>query len=213
MTSGLLTASSLALATVWCARFYQAEPAPVVETTKHPVPLCLTLVLPSSGRRIPPPAGTLLPGHRSYEHMCQSRVALLCFGSSPRSRSLCRLLLAPAATGIFSTLFCESFLGCLVPCPGGPIGCMRLLTSPMSSAFPLGGWVGFPLWSTMQLLVGAISRLQTFHYVQATKFVRLPGCSHRYGCAVGRPRLLRPGRTCFVASARTGYPSRPNTGN
>jgi len=94
-----------------------------------------------------------------------------------------------------------------------PRRCMRLLTSPMSSAFPLGGWVGFPLWSTMQLLVGAISRLQTFHYVQATKFVRLPGCSHRYGCAVGRPRLLRPGRTCFVASARTGYPSRPNTGN
>ena len=63
----------------------------------------------------------------------------------PRLRSLCRLLLAPAVIRIFSTLFCESFLGCLVPCPGGPIGCMRLLTSPMSSAFPLGGWVGFPL--------------------------------------------------------------------
>ena len=63
----------------------------------------------------------------------------------PRLRSLCRLLLAPAAIRIFSTLFCESFLGCLVPCSGGPIGCMRLLTSPMSSAFPLGGWVGFPL--------------------------------------------------------------------
>jgi hypothetical protein len=57
------------------------------------------------------------------------------------------------------------------------------------------------------------SRLQTFHYVQAPKFVRLPGCSHRYGYAVGRPRLLRPGRTCFVASARTGYASRPYTGN
>ena len=77
----MLTASSLALATVWCTRFYQAEPAPVVGTTQHPVPLCLTLVSPSSGRRIPPPAETLLPGHRSYEHMCQSRVALLCFGS------------------------------------------------------------------------------------------------------------------------------------
>src|ERR1022692_1071903 len=37
------------------------------------------------------------------------------------------------------------------------------------------------------------SRLQTFRYVQATKFVRLPGCSHRYGYAVGRPRLLYPG--------------------
>ena len=55
---------------------------------------------------------------------------------SPRSRSLCMLLLAPAASRIFSTLFCESFLGCLVPCPGGPIGCMRLLTSSTSSAFP-----------------------------------------------------------------------------
>lgn len=60
---------------------------------------------------------------------------------------------------------------------------------------------------------GSLSRLQTFLNVQAPKFVRLPGCSHRYGYAVGRPRLLRPGRTCFVASARTGYASRPNTGN
>jgi hypothetical protein len=119
-----------------CRRDRQAPSAPLPDVG--------VLVLPSSGRRIPPPAETLLSGHRSYEHMCQSRVALLCFGSSPRSRNLCRLLLAPAAIGIFSTLFCESFLGCLVPYPGGPIGCMSLLTSPMSSAFPMEGWVGFP---------------------------------------------------------------------
>jgi len=31
--------------------------------------------------------------------------------------------------------------------------------------------------------------------------------------AAGQPRLLHPGRTRFVASARTGYASRPNTGN
>lgn len=31
--------------------------------------------------------------------------------------------------------------------------------------------------------------------------------------SAGQPRLLRPGRTCFVASARTGYANRPNTGN
>ena len=73
-----------------------------------------------------PPAETLLSGHRSYEPMCQFRVALLSFGSSPRARNLCRLLLAPAAIRTFSTLFCESFLGCLVPCPGGPIECMCL---------------------------------------------------------------------------------------
>src|SRR5438132_8621282 len=59
--SGLLTTSSLALATVWCARFYQAEPAPVVGTAKHPVPLCLTSVLPPSERLDPSPARTLLP--------------------------------------------------------------------------------------------------------------------------------------------------------
>ena len=31
--------------------------------------------------------------------------------------------------------------------------------------------------------------------------------------AAGQPRLLRPGRACFVTSARTGHASRPNTGN
>jgi hypothetical protein len=71
--SGLLTTSSLALTTVWCARFYQAEPAPVVGTAKYPVPLCLTSVLPPSERRDPSPARTLLLGLRSYGHMCQSR--------------------------------------------------------------------------------------------------------------------------------------------
>ena len=64
-----------------------------------------------------------------------------------------------------------------------------------------------------QLFVECFSRLQTFRYVQATQFARPPGCSHRCGYAVGQPGLLHPGRTCFVASARTGYPSRPNTGN
>jgi len=57
---------------------------------------------------------------------------------------------------------------------------------------------------------GNFSRLQTFLYVQAPKFARLPDRSHRCGYAAGRPRLLRPGRTCFVASARTGYACRPD---
>src|SRR5262249_33112650 len=185
--SGLLTASSLALATVWYARFYQAGPAPVVETAKDTVLPCRTLVLPSAGRHLLPPAETFLPCHRSSEHMCQSRVALPCFGPSPRSRSLCRLLLAPAAIRIFSTLFCESFLGCLVPCPGGPIGCMRLLTSPMSSAFPLGGWVSFPLWSTMQLFVGTIFEAADISL-----------CSCPQVCSP--PRLLPPLRLCRRAA-------------
>src|SRR5215471_410091 len=31
--------------------------------------------------------------------------------------------------------------------------------------------------------------------------------------AAGQPGLLRPGRTCFVTSARTGYANRPKSGN
>src|SRR6516162_6769088 len=31
--------------------------------------------------------------------------------------------------------------------------------------------------------------------------------------AAGQPGLLRPGRTCFVTSACTGYANRPNSGN
>jgi hypothetical protein len=31
--------------------------------------------------------------------------------------------------------------------------------------------------------------------------------------AAGQPGILRPGLSCFVASTRTGYANRPNTGN
>ena len=89
------------------ARFYQAKPAPVVGTTKCPESLCLMLALPSSGRRVPPPPRTLLLVHRSYGLMRQSRVALPYFGFWPRSRSLRRLLPAPAATGILPTVGIE----------------------------------------------------------------------------------------------------------
>ena len=67
------------------ARFCQAEPAPVVGTTKCPESLCLMLALPPSGRRVPPPPRSLLLGLRSYKLIRQSRVALLYFGLWPRS--------------------------------------------------------------------------------------------------------------------------------
>jgi hypothetical protein len=73
-------------------------------TTKCPESLCLSLALPPSGRRVPPPPRTLLLSLRSYRLMRQSRVALPYFGFWPRSWSLCRLLPAPAATGIIPTL-------------------------------------------------------------------------------------------------------------
>jgi hypothetical protein len=101
----------------------------------------------------------LLRGHYSpviapYGHMCQSRVALLYFGYSPRSRNLCRLLLAPAAIGIFSTLVCESFLGCLVPYPGAPIGCICLLLPRCHRPSPRGYGSAFRFSPRTQLCVG-----------------------------------------------------------
>ena len=133
---GLLVASSLALAAVWFARFYQAEPAPVVGTTKCPESLCLMLALPPSGRRVPPPPRTLLLSLRSYRLMRQSRVALLYFGLWPRSWSLRRLLPAPAATGILPTLslqICPRMPG---PLPRRSHRVHLPVSSSVSSAFP-----------------------------------------------------------------------------
>ena len=123
---GLLIASFLALATVWCARLYQAELAPVVGTAKYPESLCPRVAFPPLGKRFPFPPRTLLPVLRSLWTHAPIPVANLSFGYSPRSRSLGRLLPAPAANGIFPTLFCKSFPRCLVPYPDGPLECFCL---------------------------------------------------------------------------------------
>ena len=118
------------------ARFYQAEPVPVVGTTKCPESLCQMLALPPSGRRVPPPPRTLLLGLRSYGLMRQSRVALLDFGFWPRSWSLRRLLPAPAATGIIPTLslqICPRMPG---PLPRRSHRVHLPVSSSVSSAFP-----------------------------------------------------------------------------
>jgi len=102
------------------------------------------------------------------------------------------------------------FLGCLVPCHGGPIGRSCLLLPRCHRPSPKRGELASRFLPRTRLFVGSFSRLQTFRYVQAPKFARLPDRAHRCGLAAGRPRLLHPGRACFVASARTEYASRPN---
>src|SRR5258708_17213062 len=94
-------------------------------TTKCPESLCRMLALPPSGRRGPPPARTLLPGHGSYGLIRQSRSALPYFGLSlVRGVSAgCDQPLLPA--GPSPRYLCESFPGGLGPChggsPGGPV--------------------------------------------------------------------------------------------
>src|ERR1700730_13829436 len=214
-SNGLLIASFLALTAVWCTRFYQAEPAPVVGTTKCPESLCLVLALPPSGRRVPPPPRTLLLGLRSYRLMRQSRVALLYFGFWPRSRSLCRLLPAPAATGIFPTLSLRILPQMPEPMPRRFAECVCLVLPQHSSAFP----------------IIRLGRLPASFREHDFPRVGFRGCSYfvmfrppsllasqivptAASSPAGQPRLfLHPSRTCVVTFARIGHAIRPPTGN
>jgi hypothetical protein len=60
-----------------------------------------------------------------------------------------------------------------------------------------------------RLFAERLSRLRTFLYVQASEFAHLPDRSYRCAYGAGQPRFLHPGISCFVASARAGYASRP----
>jgi hypothetical protein len=131
----------------------------------------------------------------------------------PRSRSLCRLPSAPAALGIFSTLFCESFLGCLSPYPGGFAECTCLVLPQRHRPSPNEKWVGFPLLSREHDFSRTpISGLQLFLYVQASEFAGLPGRSYRYKfpCRAAEaftsepnvPRCLGTHRICYPPDYR-----------
>jgi len=132
----------------------------------------------------------------------------------PRSRSLCRLPSAPAAGRIFPTLFCESFLGCLVPCHGGPTECIYLFLPLCHRPSPGPQRIGFPLLPAKQLFRGSLfegcRHFITFKPPSLLASQVVPTAVHT---ATWQLRLLGPGRTCFVASARTGHANRPNTGN
>ena len=86
---------------------------------------------------MPSPPRTLLLVYRSYRLIRQSRLALPVFGYSPRSRSLCRLLPAPAASRTFPTLALRIFPEMLEPMPRRYAECICLVLPQHSSAFPI----------------------------------------------------------------------------
>ena len=120
-------------------------PLGINQTTEYPESLCPMSALPSWERRGPSlrRALPLLP--RSYGLMRQSRHLSSASAYWPRSWSLRRLPSAPAAHGTFSTLFCESFLGCLSPYPGGSAECACLVLPQRHRPSPNEKEVGFPL--------------------------------------------------------------------
>ena len=91
----------------------------------------------------------LLRGHYSSfialtDSFANPHLALPFFGYSPRLRSLRRLLPAPAASGTFPTLCCESFLRCLSPYPGGRLSAFAWFFLNLHRPSPSFDWVDFP---------------------------------------------------------------------
>ena len=148
---------------------------------KCPESLCPMSVLPPTGETCTPsPARTLLLGHRSYGLIRQSRLALLSFGLSLVQEVFagCSQPLLP--TGTFPTLSLRIFPRMLGPLPRrsqrSAYTCffLRVIGLPPERS---GSASRFS--PRIRLLAGVFSRLQTFLYVQASEFARLPGRSYR----------------------------------
>ena len=119
------------------------------------------------------------------------------------------MLSAPAAHGTFSTLFCESFLRCLSPCPGGSAECTCLVLPQRHRPSPIEKWVGFPLLSRERDFSRTpISWLQLFLYVQASEFACLPGRSYRckFPCRAAEAFTSEPNVHRCLCTHRIYYP-------
>jgi hypothetical protein len=84
------------------------------------------------------------------------------------------------------------------------------VSSSMSSAFPKTLWVGFPFLSANATSHGLVFR-GCRHFVMFRPLSLLVSqiAPTAASSPTGQPRLLPPGISCFVASARSGYAIRP----
>jgi hypothetical protein len=193
-----------------CTGFIKPATHTDEETARCPESLCPLPVLPPAGRRVPPPERTLLLRHRSYGLMRQSRwlsppsvfhlVPGVCAGCLP----------APAANGIFPTLFCKSFPRCLVPYHDGPTECFYLFLPRCHRPSPRHYRSASRFDPRTRLSRGLVFR-GCRHFVMFRPLSLLASqiAPTAASFPTGQPRLLRPGISCFVTSARSGYAIRP----
>src|SRR5260370_21017815 len=110
-------------------------------------------------------------------------------------------------TGCSRRYLCESFLGCLVPCPGGSTECIYLFLPLCLRPSPPREWVGFPL-----LPANTTFRGGGFEAADISLCSVLRVCSSPRSFLPLRiqPQGSRdfyiPGTPCFFASPRTAYP-------
>jgi hypothetical protein len=171
-------------------------------------------VLPHRGDVHPPPARTLLLGHRSYGLIRQSQMALLSFGLGLVQEVFAGCYQSLLPVGFSRRYLCESFPGCLVPCHGGPAKCPCLFLPPRHRPSPTEEWSASRYYPRTRLLAEAFFEAADISLCSSLRVCSPPrSFLPLRDTDTGQPRLLHPGIPCFVASARTGYASRPNTGN
>jgi hypothetical protein len=124
----------------------------------------------------------------------------------PRLRSLCRLLPAPAADGTLPTLSLSILPWLPGPMPRRFRGVHMPVASSSSSAYS----------RTLSRSASRFTRQNDFTTDRFFQTAAIPLCSGPQVCSpprsfpplrfilAGRPRLLHPSRTCFVASACIG---------
>jgi hypothetical protein len=149
-------------------------------TTKYPESLCLTLALPSSGRRVPPPAGTLLPGHGSYRLIRQSRWLSSRSAEASFEESL-QVATSPCCQqDLPDVISVNPSLGAWAPVTAVPRSAHACFFLHVIGLPPSTIRVGFPHCSRQNdFMTDRFSRLQPFLYVQAPWFAHLPDRSYR----------------------------------
>src|ERR1035437_1949442 len=165
----------------------------------------------------PSPARTLLLGHRSCGLIRQSRLALLSFGLSlvASCKKSSQVATSPCChrdlPDVISANLSSEAWSPTTAVPRSAYTCffLRVIGLP-----PERSGSASRFYPRIRLLAGGYFRgcRHFFMFRPPSLLVSqvVPTAAQR---AAGQPRLLHPGRTCFVASARTGYASRPNTGN
>jgi hypothetical protein len=106
---------------------------------------------------------------------------------------------APAADGTFPTIFCESFLRCPSPYPGGPTGCVCLVLPQRRRPSQTVKSVGFPLLSVNTTFHG-------YHFGAAAISLMLPGRTMaRIGLRMMPPFPWSPLKSRTVSFPQYGF--------
>src|SRR5262249_30373837 len=101
---------------------------------------------------------------------------------------------------------------------GSPTPAVHRVLSPVSStassAFPRKSWVGVRVCpATYDFSQRSFRGCRYFVMFRPPSLLAPQVVPTAANTPAGQPGLIRPGTSCFVASARTGYANRPNTGN